>query len=88
MSQINPFTWVMQQGQVQQKQATSKERHVRRVQNLARNAALSGDQLEHQVESPDAIRQAEDHDPNLPERRKAKRQQDANNVPPKLDIRA
>ncbi|MFI5379744.1 MAG: hypothetical protein ACHRHE_10635 [Tepidisphaerales bacterium] len=87
MSQINPFTWVVQQGQVQQKQAATKERQVRRVQNLARNVALTGDQLEHQVESADAIRQAEDHDPNLPERRRAKQHKDKDE-PPKLDIRA
>ena len=87
MSQINPFTWVAQQGQVQQKQAATSERRVRRVQNLAKDTALSGDQLEHQVESADAIRRAEDHDPNLPERRKGKRPDDGKE-PPKLDLRA
>ncbi|MGA2499482.1 MAG: hypothetical protein ABSH20_17210, partial [Tepidisphaeraceae bacterium] len=66
MSQINPFTWVAQQGQVQQKQTVAKARQVRRAQNVARNAALDGDELDHQVESADAIRRAEDHDPNLP----------------------
>ncbi len=87
MSQINPFTWVAQQGQVQQKLSVSREREVRRAQNLARNAALSGDRLEHQVESSDAIRQAEDHDPNLPDRRNRKRRE-ADEEKPKLDIRA
>lgn len=87
MSQINPFTWVAQQGQVQQQQAATKERRVRRVQNLARNAALNGDQLEHQVESTDAIRHVEDHEPNLPERRRAKHS-DGDQDKPTLDIRA
>ena len=87
MSQINPFTWVAQQGQVQQKQSASKDRQIRRAQNLARNAALTGDRLEHEVESSDAIRRADDHDPNLPERRKGKQHARPEEIP-KLDIRA
>ena len=86
MSQINPFTWVAQQGQVQQKQTVAKSRQVRRAQNVAKNAALNGDELEHQVESPDGIRRAEDHDPNLPERRRTRHHKD--DEQPKLDIRA
>ncbi len=92
MSQINPFTWVAQQGQVQQKQTVAKASQVRRAQNVARNAALTGDELEHQVESPDAIRRAEDHDPTLPEQRTAKHhdthKDDQEDDPPTLDIRA
>jgi hypothetical protein len=56
MTQINPFTGAIIQGtQVQQRQGIEKERHIRRVQNLSKNAALQGDRLEHQVESSDAL---------------------------------
>jgi hypothetical protein len=69
MTQINPFTWIAQAGQAPQSQA-ARERQLRRAQNLARNAALTGAELEHQVESADAVREAQDHDPNTPERRR------------------
>ena len=55
MSQINPFTGaIIQSTQVQQTKSTAQDKHIRRVQNLGKNAGLTGDQLEHQVESTDA----------------------------------
>ena len=55
MTQINPFTGAIIQGmQVQPRQSAEKDRQIRRVQNLSKNSALQGDQLEHQVESADA----------------------------------
>src|SRR5688500_5865586 len=56
MSQINPFTGAVLQGpHVQRQQAADKDRHLRRVQDQSRHAALTGDKLEHQVENAEAI---------------------------------
>jgi hypothetical protein len=55
MTQINPLTGsVIQSTQVQPRQSADKDRQIRRLQNLGKNAALQGDRLEHQVESTDA----------------------------------
>ena len=56
MSQINPFTGaIIQSTQVQQTKSSAQDKHIRRVQNLSKNAGLTGDTLEHQVESTDAL---------------------------------
>ncbi len=62
MTQINPFTGaIIQAGQLQPpQQSAAKDRQIRRAQNLARNSALQGDQLEHQVESTQAVEPASD----------------------------
>jgi hypothetical protein len=92
MSQINPFNWVAQAGQVHNTQSSSKERQIRRAQNLAKNTALTGDSLEHQVESSDAVQKASDHDPNSPERqnKQHKPHSDKPDQPeePSLDLKA
>ena len=63
MSQINPFTGaIIQSIQVQQRQGDDKERQIRRVQNLGKNAALQGDRLEHQVESSDGLQPINDQE--------------------------
>lgn len=51
---------IVQGSQVQQRQATDRQRQIRRVQNLSKNSALQGDKLEHQVESADAVGPAGD----------------------------
>jgi hypothetical protein len=75
MTQINPFTGAIVQGtQVQQRQGAEKERHIRRLQNLGKNAALQGDRLEHQVESADALPAINDQGTsNNPRRRSPQR---------------
>lgn len=92
MSQINPFNWVAQAGQVHNTQSSAKERQIRRAQNLAKNAALDGDKLDHQVESSDAVQRASDHDPTSPEhrRRQQKPHSDKPEKPeePTLDLKA
>jgi hypothetical protein len=92
MSQINPFNWVAQAGQVHNTQSSAKEKQIRRAQNLAKNTALTGDQLEHQVESSDAVQKTSDHDPTLPEHRKKNRKPrpDKTDPPdePTLDLKA
>lgn len=61
MTQINPFTGaIIQSTQVQPKQSAEKDRQIRRLQNLSKNAALQGDRLEHQVESSDTMHAADD----------------------------
>jgi hypothetical protein len=61
MTQINPFTGAIIQGsQLQGRQISDKDRQIRRAQNLAKNSALQGDQLEHQVESADALHATND----------------------------
>ena len=57
MSQINPFTGsILQSTQVQRQQATEKDRQVRRAAEKVRNAALTDDAAEHQVESSEELR--------------------------------
>lgn len=77
MSQINPFTGaIIQSTQAQQVQSGERQRQVRRVQNLVKNSALQGDQLEHQVESADALHPAGDRpDSYQPQSRQQKRRQ-------------
>ena len=72
MTQINPFTGAMiQAGQVPTRQVAQKDRQLRRMQNLAKNSALQGDQLEHQVESSDAMQAANDSQDSRRRNRKA-----------------
>ena len=52
MTQINPFLGaVAQSTQVQQRQSAEKQRQIRRLQNLGKNAALQGEEVDHEVES-------------------------------------
>lgn len=94
MTQINPFLGAVAQGtQVQQRHSAEKERQIRRVQNLGKNAALQGDRLEHQVESADAVGAIDAHDstPNLrkkPSRRKARPQEADGEDKPHIDLKA
>lgn len=56
MSSINPFSgYIAQGGQVERNQAADKTRQVRREQVLTKNVAARDDELEHQVESADAV---------------------------------
>ncbi len=94
MSQINPFTGaIIQSTQVQQTKASSQDKHIRRVQNLGKDAGLTGDQLEHQVESTDALHPAGDRsDSYQPQRQsphKQKPKPDEKDEPPKnVDLTA
>ncbi len=74
MTQINPFTAIIQSGQVQQQHSAEKKRQLRRMQNLGKNAALQGDRLEHQVESSDAVQAIHDQENSYqPQRRSGHR---------------
>ena len=93
MSQINPFTGaIIQSTQVQQAKSTSKEKHIRRVQNLSKNSGLAGDDLEHQVESSDALHPSSDRDSYQPQRQRQQKQQPSDqpqDEPPKnIDLTA
>lgn len=56
VSQINPFTGsILQAPQVQRSQATDRDRQLRRATDLSKNTALAGQQLQHEVESSEAI---------------------------------
>src|SRR3989442_1748337 len=71
MTQINPLTGsILQSPIVQRQQAAEKDRQVRKAQDAEKNAALTGDRLEHQVESSEAL--AEIHDEDSPDPRKRK----------------
>jgi hypothetical protein len=77
MSQINPFTGsILQTPQVQRQQAREKDRHLQRVNDQAKNAALQDDHLEHQVESSDSVAAVKDDD----ERRDRSRRRKAGGV--------
>jgi hypothetical protein len=56
MSQINPFAGsILQSTQAQRQQAVERDRQVRRARDTAKNSALSGDELDHQVESSEEL---------------------------------
>src|SRR5690348_4516795 len=75
MSQINPFTGsVLQAPQVQRQQATDKDRQLRRAADQQKNAALQGEQLEHQVESAEELPEIHDQDTPDPRKRKKRSQ--------------
>jgi len=93
VSQINPFTGaIIQSTQVQQTKSTAQDKHIRRVQNLGKNSGLTGDQLEHEVESTDALHPASDRDSYQPQRQpphKQKPKPQAEDDPPKnIDVTA
>ena len=74
MSQINPFTGaVSQTPQLQRLQSSDKTQQLRRAQNRSRNSGLAGEDLEHQVENPDAIVSVHDDDEQHPDQQKKKR---------------
>ena len=76
MNPITPLSnAVAQSSQVQKTQSADKQRHLRRVQNLAKNTALQGDRLEHQVESADHAHGIQDNrDTFHPQQRRQPRQ--------------
>lgn len=77
MTQINPFTGaIILSGQVQLRQSAEKERQIRRLQNLSKNAALQGDRLEHQVESSDTLHVASNEQEREQPRRQPQQQQE------------
>jgi hypothetical protein len=93
MSSINPFSGYLAQGsQVERTQAADKTRQVRRTQALSKDVAAKDDQLEHQVESADAI--VEIHDEQNPaqgeQKQQKKKQQgeEGKEEPPRLDLTA
>jgi hypothetical protein len=87
MTQINPFTGsIVQAPQVQRSQATEKDRQLQKANALSKNAALQGDQLEHEVESGEAITPAHDEDPRKPPQRdRPRRRQATSNIPDDAD---
>ena len=91
MTSINPFSGYVAQGsQVERTQAADKTRQVRRTQDLSKNVALQDDQLEHQVESSDAV--AAVHDDQQPSQQQQQPKKDPkdekSDEPPHLDITA
>jgi hypothetical protein len=91
MTQINPFTGaVIQSGQVPPRQSANKDRQIRRAQDLAKNTALQGDHLEHQVESTDTLHASDDREhPHQQQRRSSARHgQDGSDPTPHIDLTA
>ena len=76
MSQINPFTGsILQAPQVQRTQAAARDQQLRKAQDLAKNAALQGEQLEHEVESSEPVIPANDGEARKQSPRGRKRRQ-------------
>jgi len=91
MSAINPFSGYVAQGaQIERVQATEKVSQVRRAQTLSKNVAIRDDELEHQVESADAIVSIhdEDEDARQQSRQQPKEQPqgDEGEEPPHIDV--
>ncbi|HMB95189.1 MAG TPA: hypothetical protein VKK61_04045 [Tepidisphaeraceae bacterium] len=56
MSQINPFvSSILQTPLAQRQQSDDRDRQVRKANDLEKDAALTDDQLEHQVESSEEV---------------------------------
>jgi hypothetical protein len=94
VSAINPFSGYVAQGtQVERLQAAEKTRQVRREQTLSKNVAAQDDQLEHQVESADAIVSIhDDQQQQNPQQHQSRQEQpqpeDGEEPPPHIDITA
>ena len=94
MSSINPFSgYVAQGGQVERAAATDKSRQIRRQQVLSKNVAVRDDELEHQVESSDAIAGIHDDQQQKNPSQQQEQQKDQGKSkdgeePPRLDITA
>jgi hypothetical protein len=94
VSSINPFSgYIAQGGQVERAQSSEKTRQVRRQQALSKNVAARDDELEHQVESADAINPIHDDDDTAdrqsPRDQKPRRDPKAEDEePPHLDVKA
>lgn len=90
MTQINPFTGaIVQSMQVQPRLSAEKDRQIRRMQNLTKNAALQGDRLEHQVESADALHPADDgQDSQLGHQKNPQQHPPKQDEPPHIDFTA
>ena len=77
MSQINPFTGsILQAPHVQRSQAADRDRQLRRATDLSKNAALAGQQLQHEVESSEAITPVHDDQSKNPQQRKKSKPHD------------
>ena len=97
MTSINPFSgYVAQGGQVERAQAGDKSREVRRTQALSSDVARRDDELEHQVESADAIVSIHDdgggqqsqQQQQPPRKDQPKGDQDQGDETPRLDVTA
>lgn len=89
MTQINPFTGaVIQSGQVSANQNASRQRQIRRLQNLSKNTALRGDDLEHQVESSDALHGAHNEESYQPRREQPQRPSNPSGQEEHIDLTA
>ena len=77
VSQINPFTGsILQATHVQRNQAADRDRQLRRATDLSKNAALQGDQHQHEVESSEAIAGVHDDQAKDAKQRKKSPQKD------------
>ena len=63
MTQFNPFVGsILQSSQVARQQAAAKAAQVRKAQQVERVTGLQEDQVEHQVESSEALTPTHDRD--------------------------
>lgn len=93
MTSINPFSGYVAQGsQVERSQAADKSREVRRTQALSNDVARRDDELEHQVESADAIVSIHDREHSQqqqqPRKDHPKPEEDDVDETPHLDVTA
>jgi hypothetical protein len=90
VSQINPFTGsILQATNVQRTQAAEKDRAIQKARDRQKNSALGREQLEHQVESSEAVTRAnEDEDTQDPRKRKQKKGKGSDSPKPQIDLRA
>jgi len=93
MAEINPFTGsILQSTVIQPRQLQQRNTQLRRAQNLARDSALQGDQLDHQVESTEATSPTGDQPDKNPRDRRQQQQAPPPapdpEAPPHLDLTA
>jgi hypothetical protein len=94
MSQINPFTGsILQAPDTQRLQSAEKDRQVRKAQDAVKNAGLTEDKLEHQVESSEELTQVHQDQQQREREKKGKKRKPekdstSNDDNPHLDLTA
>jgi len=89
MTSINPFSgFVAQAASVERTQAQEKSSQVRRSAELSKKLATRDDEMEHQVESADAVAAIHDEQGSPQQDRPKHQKKESEDEPPHLDVKA
>ena len=89
MTSINPFSgFVAQAASVERTQAQEKSSQVRRSAELSKKLAARDDEMEHQVESADAVAAIHDEQGSPQQDQPKHQKKEGEDEPPHLDVKA